>query len=307
MLSRVANSIFWMSRYMERSNFLLRIVKVHYMGSQEDIQDFNWGSLLKAYGSVRENDTDKSLQQILDYLILERENVASVFNNITKARENARAIQDHITKEVWQVLNDYYHLIRETNIRYYLSDSDPVTALDTLNKQSVLYYGTVETTMARGEGFDFLNIGKLLERALQNTWLLLFKLSTTENGNRAEDAAAWRYFLLSLCGYELYLKTNSTSVQPNFAIQQAIQNIDFPHSLIYCIQRINRYFQRLKPDSPEESFKQMDFDIGRTAGIIKYSELKETNKESLIPFVNQVRGELFNIAKGFNKHYFGQN
>jgi uncharacterized alpha-E superfamily protein len=307
MLSRVANSIFWMSRYMERSDFLLRIVKVHYMGSQEDIQDFNWKSLLKAYSSVRENDTDKSLQQILEYLILERENVASVFNNITKARENARAIQDHITKEVWQVLNDYYHLIRETNIRYYLSDSDPITALDTLNKQSILYYGMVETTMARGEGFDFLNIGKLLERALQNTWLLLFRLSSSENVSRAEDVAAWRYFLLSLCGYELYLKTNSTGIRSNFAIQQAVQNTDFPHSLIYCIQRINRYFQRLQPDSPEEGFKQLDFQIGRTEGIIKYTELKNINKESLLPLINQIRNELFDIATGFNKYYFGQN
>mgnify|MGYP001007213361 FL=1 len=161
MLSRVADSVFWMARYMERTNGTLRLLRTNYISSQDEVQDFSWQPLLRSYSdaSVEEilaigNDSPK----VLEHLLLDRNNGASVFNNITRARENARAVQDHITKEVWQCLNDYYHLIRDKNIYIQVQQGDPVTALDSLIYHGMLYHGTVDITMARGEGFNYLNI-----------------------------------------------------------------------------------------------------------------------------------------------------
>ena len=307
MLSRVADSIFWMSRYMERSNFLLRVVKAHYIGSQEDIQSFNWVTFFNSYGKNNGTQATGSLHQILEYLILEKENLDSVYNNIARARENARAIQDHITKEVWQSLNDYYHMIRESNVRHYLTNSDPVTGLDIMMRQSMMFDGMVDSTMSRGEGFNFLYIGRFLERTLQSTNLLLSKLSEARQSNQNVDTPTWRYFLFSLSGYEMYLKTNGAGIRPNLVIEQAVQNTHFPHSLLFSIHQVNRYFQRLHPDSQDENFNQIDFQIGKTISLVTYTRLNELDYESIINFLNKLKAELLKTANKFNKHYFGTN
>src|ERR1700712_5713056 len=167
MLSRVADSLYWMSRYMERADGILRMLKINYASSQDDLHEFSWAPVLEIFTyledeqySVIGNDS----RTVLQYMVTDKENSNSVLSIITRARENARSVQDHITKELWQCLNDFYHTIREEQVSRGLQKDDPVTVLDILIRQGLLYYGTADVTMARGEGYAFLNIGKYLER-----------------------------------------------------------------------------------------------------------------------------------------------
>ena len=157
MLSRVADSVFWMARYMERTNGMLRLLRTNYVSSQDEVIDFSWQQVLRTYSDLSPEETidlEKNSSKVIEHLVLDRDNSASVINNVTRARENARAVQDHITKEVWQCLNDYYHLIRNEDIQNQIEFGDPVSALDSLIYQGMLYHGTVDITMARGEGFN---------------------------------------------------------------------------------------------------------------------------------------------------------
>ncbi len=116
MLSRVAETIFWLGRYSERTNGMLQVLRTNYISSQDAINDFSWKPLLQTYGELSPEEVraiETNSPKVLEYLILDRENGASVYNNVRQSRENARAIQDHITKEVWQCLNDFYHYIRD--------------------------------------------------------------------------------------------------------------------------------------------------------------------------------------------------
>src|SRR5665647_1102993 len=120
MLSRVANTIYWLGRYMERTNGMLQVILTQYISSQDDITDFTWEPLLKIYGELSEKEIKQikgSSPKALEYMIFNTENSASAYNNIVYSRENARGIQDHISKEVWQCLNDFYHFIRDNNRR----------------------------------------------------------------------------------------------------------------------------------------------------------------------------------------------
>jgi uncharacterized alpha-E superfamily protein len=126
MLSRVADSVFWMARYMERTNGVLRLLRTNYVSSQDEVKDFTWSQVLHAYSGLPSEETivfEDNSSKVIEHLLLDRNNSASVINNVIRARENARAVQDHITKEVWQCLNDYYHLIRQKiyNNRYSLA------------------------------------------------------------------------------------------------------------------------------------------------------------------------------------------
>ena len=166
MLSRVAESLYWMSRYMERTDGVLRMLKINYTASLDDINEFSWTPVLQIFTTADApvNTGPMDSRAVLQYMVSDKENPNSVLNMVTLARENARSVQDHITIELWQCLNDFYHTIRKERLPRLLQEEDPVSVLNALIKHGIIYYGTLDSTMSRGEGNTFLNIGKFLER-----------------------------------------------------------------------------------------------------------------------------------------------
>lgn len=311
MLSRVADSVFWMARYMERTNGMLRILRTNYISSQDEVKDFNWSTLLRNYSDA----TPEEMQaignhsvKVLAHILLDKNNGASVFNNISRARENARAVQDHITKEVWQCLNDYYHLVRDKQIHFQVQQGDPVTALDQLIHHGMLYHGTVDITMARGEAFNFLNIGKFLERAILSADMLRIKLAELEYKLAGPvEVTALRYLLYSLSGYEFYLKTHRGNFQADLVLDQVIHNENFPHSVLYCLKQLFRYFERLENESLPRSYKELEFLIGRALNTVKYNQVDIADSEGMRIFLQDTRQELLGIAAALNQYYFGNS
>jgi len=296
---------------MERTNGMLRTLRTNYISSQDEVTDFSWQTLLRNYSDASPEDV-KAIAvhsvKVLEHLLLDRNNGASVINNITRARENARAVQDHITKEVWQCLNDYYHLIRDKQINFQVLQGDPVTALDSLIHHGMLYHGTVDITMARGEAFNYLNIGKFLERAILSADMLNIKLTELKYKlQQPAEVPALRYLLYSLSGYELYLKTHRGNFQTEFVLEQVIHNENFPHSVLYCLRQLFRYFERLETESLPDSYRQLEFLIGRAMNSVKYSTIHLSDSEGLRNFLQQTRQELLGIAAAFNQYYFGNS
>ena len=165
MLSRVADSLYWMSRYMERVDGILRMLKINYASSQDDIQEFSWKPVLKIFTYLEDPEIDAlapHTRDVLLFMVTGKDNPNSVLNIVTLARENGRSVQDHITKEMWQCLNDFYHSVRDERLVQWLDKEDPISILDVLIKQGLLYYGTADITMARGEGYVFINMGMVM-------------------------------------------------------------------------------------------------------------------------------------------------
>ncbi|RZL98656.1 MAG: alpha-E domain-containing protein, partial [Pedobacter sp.] len=101
MLSRVADSLYWMSRYMERADGILRMLKINYASSQDDIQEFSWKPVLKIFTFLKEEEAEilaTNTRAVLQFMVTDKENPNSVLNIVTQARENGRSVQDHITK-----------------------------------------------------------------------------------------------------------------------------------------------------------------------------------------------------------------
>lgn len=154
MLSRVADSLYWMARYMERTDSILRMLKINYASSQDNPQDFSWHPVLRIFTDLDEENIarlDENSRKVLQYMIVDKVNPSSVFNMVTLARENARGVQDHITVELWKCLNEFYHVVRGDRLIYAIQHGDPITVLDTLIKECMLYFGTTDITMFRGK------------------------------------------------------------------------------------------------------------------------------------------------------------
>ncbi|MHA4811595.1 alpha-E domain-containing protein [Flavitalea flava] len=307
MLSRVADSLYWMSRYLERTDGILRMLKINYASYQDDVQEFSWKPVLRTFTYLDEEKAAsiaRYSRSVLQYMVTDKENSNSVLNIITLARENARSVQDHITKELWQCLNDFYHTIRDEQLVRELDKEDPVTILDILIRQGLLYYGITDVTMARGEGYAFINIGKFLERGVQSADILDVKFSDRNYDFTKTDTTYWKYLLLSISGYELYLKTYRSGFDAKNVIGQVILNEDFPRSVIYSVNQMHHYFERLKGERNKEAYREIDFMIGKIKSKVKYSTVESILEQGLHSFLKGIKEDLYGVGVAFNQGYF---
>jgi uncharacterized alpha-E superfamily protein len=308
MLSRVADSLYWMSRYMERSDNILRMLKINYAASQDDVQEFSWLPILKIFTFLKEEDAKKieyNTREVLKFMVIGKDNPNSVLNIVTAARENGRSVQDHITKEMWQCLNDFYHTMRDWQLEEWLQKEDPVTVLDNLLKKGLLYFGTTDVTMARGEGNAFINIGKFLERAVQSTDIIDVKFSNLNyEMDKVADTTYWKYLLMSISGYELYLKTYRSGFEARNVVEQVMLNDNFPRSVLFSVNRLQRYFERLKNDGNADAFREIDFMIGRLKSNIRYSTVHSIAGEGLHNYLQETKGCLYEIGNALSQKYF---
>lgn len=293
---------------MERSDGILRMLKINYASSQEDVTDeFSWKPVLKIFRSTNEEETEAIAVQsrkVLQHMITNRENQNSVYNTVTMARENARGIQDHIPKELWQCLNEFYHLMREDWVEDALENGDPVHVLDVLIKQCLLYYGTADITMARGEGNIFMNIGKLLERGIQTATILDTKFSL-QNGGKSAEPADLRYLLLSLSGYSLYLRTYRSGFEARNVVELVVLNKQFPRSVSYSVHKMQFNFERFYSQrSNLESYNTVSFMMGRLKSKVQYSTAETIIQQGLHNYLQEVIASLNEIGVALEKHYF---
>ncbi|MBU0695611.1 MAG: alpha-E domain-containing protein [Bacteroidetes bacterium] len=311
MLSRVANSLYWMSRYMERCDGILRLLRVNYAYSQDEFDQFSWRPVLLIFSEMEPSEIETIKyegRKALQFMVTDKFNKNSVFNLVSKSRENARSVQDNVTKELWQCLNDYYHKVRQSPLSPALQNDDPVSVIDDLVQQGMHYYGTCEITMARNKGYYFMNIGKYLERAIQSVDILNVKFSELNYSlEERSDPTYWKYLLLSISGYELFLKSYRSALDSRNILHQIVWNEHFPRSITYSIRRLKQSFETLKSDTNSESYKALSFMIGKLESHIKYSDIKDLEEVGLKEYLHQIKQELLAIGNALNHYYFAFN
>lgn len=311
MLSRVAESLYWMSRYMERTDSMMRMLKTNYASSQDATQAFSWRPILKIF-TYTDNDQLASLENdsraVLQFMIVDKTNPNSIYNMVIRARENARAVQDHITKELWQCLNEFYYIVRDEKLLHQIRRDDPITTLDALIRQSMLYYGISESTMFRGEGFSFISLGRYLERATQAVDILDVKFSDLSyDMEKTTDVMYWKHLLMSVSGYALYLKTYRSAFEARNVIDQVIFNTNFPRSVLYSLNAVHRYFERLNVESNSEGGRHIHFLIGKLRSKIQYTNLQNVSEMGLHNFLSKLNEDLRGIGNALNRYYFANS
>lgn len=310
MLSRIADSLYWLNRYMERADGLLRVVSTHYILSfDKDVNgNLTWRPVLEMFSitadeeiTAIENDTGASLKK----LITDTTNDNSLKMIMSRARENARGVQDHITKEVWEEVNSVYHLMNYSSLDGRLDSYEAIEVLGLFTRHSVMYAGITDITMARGTGWHFMNLGKYIERCLE-ALVLISKQYALINYKLDEmrDIMQWRYLLMSLSGYELHLKTYGSSNYNYNVIHQILFNEEFPHSVIYSLARIERHLAEvIKENSSVENANLMRH-LGRLHSKVRYTDMESLNDQTLRQFLEDVRGELVVFARKLAQNFF---
>jgi uncharacterized alpha-E superfamily protein len=310
MLARIADSLFWMSRYIERADGIMRMLKINYNASLDKSSgaEFSWKPVLKLFSTLTDAEIDMLQQhrrQVMQYMIVDRNNPNSLFNIIRNARENARGVQDHITLEVWGCINEFYLSIQDERVAKMIEEGESVQMLDELIKCGLLYYGTTDITMPRGEGHSFMNIGKSLERSLQTVDLLDSKFSVLSyDYQKQAETPYWKYLLMSASGYELYVKTYREGMNGRHVAEMMVLNTDFPRSILYSVVQLTRNFEKVRSDRNLERYKQIEFLIGQLRSTIRYTDVNNLTPDGLKNLLQNTRSNLIQIGSSLNTYYF---
>ena len=307
MLSRVANNLIWLDRYMERGNGILSLLKVNFYANQDSPELFSWSPIIKNFTTYDNEFYTEDAIECINFMVFDLNNSNSILNLVTKARENARSVQEHISRELWLCINNYYLYLINKDLTKKLREEDPVQFLEDLRKHHLVYNGTSDITQERGASYYFMNVGKFLERV--NLIADFTSLKLIDIGNTSDDLEKsfyWKNLLLSIGGYQLYLKTHKSTFNEQHVIRMVFQDKLFPRSVYYCINKISRHIEKLI-ESNELEKNNIEFLLGKLESTIKYTTIENINNQGLNNFISDIKEDVRNISLNINAVYFSQN
>lgn len=303
MLSRVANNLIWMNRYMERGYSVLSLLRVNFYAHQDSPELFSWSPIIKNYSNASIFETEDTIACI-EHMVFDYDNQNSIINLVTKSRENARSVQEHIPRELWLGINSYYLFLTNNNLKNKLKQEDTVAFLDSLLKFHLLYYGNIDITQERGPAYYFMSVGKFLERVIQISDLTSLKLKEiTKTSDSLERSFHWKNLLISVGAYQFYLKKYKSTFQEEYIIKVIFQEQLFPKSLYYCVNKLSRHINHLIQTN-ELVKNDLDFLLGKLESTIQYTSIDTINKQDLGDFINSIKGDIINISMSINNVYY---
>jgi len=290
---------------MERSYGLLNLMKANY-NSTLDSEDFSsWDSIMKSYMGVDYVENNSALS-VIDFMVFNRSNNNTLVNMVTNARENARSVQEHISREIWLSINKYFLDITNQDFYRSFKEKDPIDFIDELIQYHHIYYSVADVTQERGNAYCFMNVGKYLERILQSIDFLNVKVDSLKTmNNNLTESYFWKNLLVSIGGYQLYIKTYKSIFSIDNIIEMISLNEFFPRSIKFSVDKLYTHIMRLeKFNKPQEN--SLYFMTGKLRNQLKYSNLDSIKKQGLKKFAYEIQLQLNDISKEINKIYFYQ-
>jgi uncharacterized alpha-E superfamily protein len=281
MLARVADSLYWVGRYIERAEHFCRLSDVM-LNAAVDRTDSARQAAHIALSAVGEEDIDpeRALERPADTvrtLMFDREDSASIVTSLARARENARQVRDQITTETWERLNLLYLRVTGPNAQA-VYDQSPVAFLHEIIADLHLFKGAADATMSHGEGWRFLLTGVYLERAQLIARLLDVCFGDAAGGYLVNDHFAQLSVLRMACALEPYLRVYTAEMQPRLLIQFLLFDEEFPRSIRFCAARVqehltraSRYAEIFDGPSPERL-------AGRLSARLEFAEFDEVSQ-----------------------------
>jgi uncharacterized alpha-E superfamily protein len=257
MLSRVAHSLYWMSRYIERAENLARLLEVNlqflldFQGIDDDALKDHWGSIIASSGSEElfaQHYPVADSRSVTAFLAFDLRNPSSILACVYAARENARMIRDQISLEMWGTINDLYLYLKARDAAEVWS-AGPNDFFERIKAHSHLFQGLTEATFSRSEGWEFIQFGKFIERADKTTRILDVKyhilLPTAADVGGAIDTAQWQAVLRSASALEAYRRFYVREILPWKAAEFLIFSDSFPRSLHFCVAQVDDLLRRI--------------------------------------------------------------
>ncbi len=315
MLSRTADHLFWMSRYMERAENTARMLDVSYQTSllpqSADMAEQGWRGLLSiseltaAYGK---DHADVDARGVMEFMVRDEGNPSSIWCCLRAARENARAVRGALTTEVWETQNqtwlEFNRLLKDGAF-----ERDPGEFFEWVKFRSHLSRGVTVGTMLQDEALHFIRIGTFLERADNTARLLDVKYAALTAGeffgpgNAKEtqevDFYHWSAILRSVSGFEIYRKVYRNVIQPEKVAELLILRPDMPRSLAACLNEVVANLHHVANQHSGETLRR----AGRLQSDLKYGRIDEILQTGLHAYLTQFLDRVNELGVGISRDF----
>jgi len=310
MLSRVADSLYWINRYVERAENIARFVEVSEAmaldcppGSAEP-----WLPLIYANGDRELFDQlhpEGSSDEVVGFLVREEDNPSSLVNCIAIARENARQIRDVITTEMWEQINDLYWSIQEGESFW---EQPLQEQLREIRRGCQLFYGITDATLSRDLSWQFSRLGRLLERADKATRILDVKyfllLPSPEDVGGVLDELQWISLLRCAGAYQMFRQSRQQMIEPKAVASFLLLDPNFPRSVRYCLGRIQETLRIVSGRSLPGAPDALECLSGLTLARWSYTSIDDLISGGLHEAIDSLQSDLNSLHNLIEERYF---
>jgi uncharacterized alpha-E superfamily protein len=287
MLSRVSDSLYWMSRYLERAEHTARLIGVQWnlMLDQGPADSFaRWQRVLKQLDAVMPDATPNDPFGVARGLVFDLACRSSIVSSIVSARENAQQVREQISSEMWEQLNRLFHEVKRASLNEEW-DAEPMDFLRTVRNGCYLFQGLSDTTISHGEGWQFIQAGRGLERAIASSNMLRIHLADAAIQN---DPLEWAGLLRNCQAFEAYCKVYTAELRPEWIVEFLLLSEDFPHSIRFCVDRVLGALGAIGRSLPAHRAAPVDRLTGRLQSILRYADVREIQTGGWEPFLRDL-------------------
>ena len=312
MLSRIANSLFWMGRYLERIEHISRYTKVHYYSSLDaplaQKKEFVLESILNMMGLLhdyKQNKPDLIDEEVVYFITIDESNPLSIKAALNNARENARGARDSISSELWESINKFYHFVNSVS-KSDLERQGVFSFTEKIMENCYIVNGNIDNTLLHNEVWSLIHLGIHIERASQITRILISKVEDiTKSENLKLSKAVENYQGITLLKSTEAFDMSRTYYKavPNLkdTLEFLLLNRDFPRSISFNINEIRKCLSKI---SQMKSFDTdtLEFYVGKICSAYNYTTIQEIEVDP-INFLRDTLNKIYNIGDKLEKEY----
>lgn len=316
MLSRVADSCFWLSRYLERAETNSRILDVNIQialdfeeNNDEKVRQ-QWMPILstaKEQELFREIHGEITSEAIMDFVTFEKTNSNSILSSMTLARENARTVREQISSEMWEQINRLYLYLQSPASRTAFRES-PIGFFRLLVDNLHSFQGITDATMTHGEGWQFIQAGKYIERADSTSRVLDFKyhllLPSGEQVGGNVDITQWMAVLRSCSAMEAYFKISRGHVTSWQVAEFLILHDTFPRSIRFCVDALDQALHSISGVDRSHFSNEAERLSGALRSNLAFTKVDSIFRFGLHQYLDQTQERLNEISNALAETYY---
>lgn len=311
MLSRVAESLYWLSRYLERAEHAARILAIHLnqvVDQDEERAAMRRHRLLTALYAASDGTAALTDDDLCRTVGFDLENPNSIASCIRTARENARQVREQINLEMWQQLNQLYLNLRNAHMVGEWDEND-IEFFEHIIEQIQLFQGITDATMNHGQGWHFIQIGRFLERAVNTAQLVEIEFAALAPAHGVSEVSGeaihleWLALLKSCAAFEAYSKVYTFDLQPTNIAEFLMLNREFPHSIRFSIAALQRALNSLAEATETHKGTRVYRLAGRLRSMLEYADIDEIMADGIAGHLTLIRTQSGDIHEALYQSY----
>jgi uncharacterized alpha-E superfamily protein len=309
MLSRVADSLYWMSRYLERAEHTARLIDVDLqlrLDQSPESGSARWIGLLAALQVPTPEDGALDAETLTYLLTLDRANPSSIIACVASARENLRQVREQCSSDMWEQLNRLFLQVKSTaSSEAGLPDS--YQFFRAVQDGANLFQGVTDSTMSHGEGWQYIQLGRYVERTDAVARLIGSHFSrfphALDQAVESEEYLEWVGLLKSCAAFQAYCKAHTAELRPLRVAEFLLLNPGFPHSVRFSVDMVNAALTAIG-DLTERKAEHPLRIAGRLRATLRYSQIAEIMASGAMAFVDSIRWQCTQAHAAIHQVYF---